>query len=172
MERDRIKWNRKYAEMTAVKPPAAILRDYWRHASKGRALDLACGMGQNSLFLAEHGFEVDAVDISEVALARISAAGVHPYQGDLDHYRLQKNVYNLAVNILFLDRRLFRPIEQALRPGGLLIFETFLLENDHISSPQFKLKPNELLEEYRHFQVLHYEEKDGIASLVAKKPQT
>ncbi len=169
MERDRIKWNRKYARMTSVKPVSSIVSEYWRHASVGRALDLACGTGHNSLFLAERGFEVDAVDISEVALRRLNHPGVHPYHGDLDNYRLERNIYSLVVNTLFLDRRLFQPIDDSLRKGGVLIFETFLLENDHISSPQFKLAHNELLDHFSHYKVLLYRELDGMASLVAKK---
>ncbi len=75
MEMDRLKWNRKFREKPKRQPVCPVVEKYWREAPSGKALDLACGLGRNSLFLAEHGMTVDAVDISDVALDRLE----HPH---------------------------------------------------------------------------------------------
>jgi 2-polyprenyl-3-methyl-5-hydroxy-6-metoxy-1,4-benzoquinol methylase len=78
MHPDRVKWNRKYRCRSAARrgPAAEIVREFYALADRGRALDLAAGEGRNALFLAQKGFTVEALDISETGLRRI--AGRHP----------------------------------------------------------------------------------------------
>jgi SAM-dependent methyltransferase len=138
-------------------------------------LDIASGNGRNSIFLAENGFIVDAVDISTVATKHL--AGKNPNLNvictDLDTWPIPHNRYQLIVNIRFLDRRLFPMIKDGLRPGGVLIFESFMDgEKD-----RYCLQPNELLRAFQSWRIIYYEEKktagsekfDQIASLVAIK---
>ena len=73
---DRIKWNKRYSEKDPGQRIPRIVRAYIDRAPAGRALDIACGTGAVSLFLAERGYTVDAVDISDVALAAF--ADRHP----------------------------------------------------------------------------------------------
>ena len=65
------KWEQKYkgGEYTPNENPSALLVEWLSHIPKGRALDIACGLGRNALFLARHGFAVDAIDISSAGLA-------------------------------------------------------------------------------------------------------
>ncbi|RME63521.1 MAG: class I SAM-dependent methyltransferase [Caldilineae bacterium] len=98
-----------------------------------QALDIACGAGGVVLWLAERGWEVTGVDISQEALKLAADAcrdhaledRCHLLQVDLDVWRPQPESYDLITCFFFLDRRLWEPMAQALRPGGLLIMETF-----------------------------------------------
>lgn len=155
--------------------PASLLKRYVHLASPGRALDIACGNGRNSLYLADRGFAVDAVDISGVATKRLAAArpDIHVVCADLDAWELPPQRYHLIVNIRFLDRRLFPGIRKGLLPGGVLIFEAFMGGKN----PDYCLKPNELLQAFGSLRIVCYEEKptpaaekvDRTAALVAIK---
>ncbi len=165
MEKDRIKWNDKYRNRPASKHPSPIVTEYCSLAPEGRALDLAAGPGRNSLFLAEKGFTVDAVDISDVAVDRLS--GRHPkvnaILADLDRYEIPPEQYSLILNIRFLDRRLFPYIIEGLVPGGVVIFETYLEVRNGDSGDTMKrdflLRENELLHALLALRVIRYEER-------------
>jgi SAM-dependent methyltransferase len=175
-EKDRIKWDAKYLKNLGGSEPSRILEKYWNLAPAGRALDIACGNGRNSIFLAENGFAVDAVDISTVATRRLE--GTHPNINvicrDLDNWTIPQDRYDLIVNIKFLDRRLFPGIRNGLKTGGVLVFESFM--DGH--KDEYCLKQNELLQAFQEFRVVYYEEKeaehhsgkfDKVASIVAIK---
>lgn len=157
--------------------PSTIIIDYCPLASVGNALDIACGNGRNSIFLAERGFYVDAVDISPVATSQLAGkhVNVNTICTDLDTWAVPPNRYELIINIRFLDRRLFPMIQEGLRPGGVLIFESFL----NGVKDAYCLKQNELLRAFPSLRVVYYEEKkidpsekvDRVASLVAIKPE-
>ena len=173
---DREKWDARYLKDPRGSEPSKILIGYCDLAAVGNALDIACGNGRNSVYLAKKGFTVDAVDISTVATGQL--AGKHPNIDvictDLDTWIIPPNRYELIVNIRFLDRHLFPMIQEGLKPGGVLIVENFIDENMH----QYCLRPNELLHAFGAFRVVHYEEQRidppekfaQIASLVALKP--
>ena len=94
---------------------------------------------------------------------------------DLDNYKLEENSFDLILCFYFLNRSLFKEIERAVKPGGLVIFETFTI--DHLKYCDFKkewvLSPNELLKVFSDFSILRYQEVDrnekGFASLIARK---
>ncbi len=184
VKRDRIKWNKRYLKKDPGQLVPGIVRDYIDRASVGRALDIACGNGAVSLFLAERGYTVDAVDISDVALAAFAAQ--HPaIQGicaDLDTFDLSVGRYCLITNLRYLNRQLFPQIIKALLPGGMLMFETFLKSRENEIDSGFKreylLDEKELLGAFAPLDILYYEESDSecdqtparIASLVGVKP--
>jgi SAM-dependent methyltransferase len=95
-----------------------------------RALDLAGGDGRNAAYLAQLGFEVDAVDISDVAIAALQTAAidrylaVNPYRIDLERDPLPGSNYNLIGQLNYLQRSLAEPLTRALAPGGILVVET------------------------------------------------
>ena len=133
------------------------------------------GMAETvSSWLKKDSF-VDAVDISKVATDQLT--GRHPNINvickDLDTWDIPPDCYELIVNIRFLDRRLFPMIQGGLKPGGILIFESFM----DGKKDKYCLKKNELLRAFQSLRVVYYEEKkiapdekfDQISSLVAVK---
>jgi SAM-dependent methyltransferase len=106
---DRIKWNEKYRSHDYPAEPSAVVKDFCVLASGRRALDIAAGSGRNAIYLAEQGFAVDAVDISDRGLALVSGLhpNIRPVCADLDTFDIPAQRYDLIVNILYLNRRLF-----------------------------------------------------------------
>jgi tellurite methyltransferase len=175
-EKDREKWDSKYLQHIGNLAPSKLLETFIDHAPPGKALDIACGNGRNSIFLSKHGFTVDAVDISTVATKSLrEQAGINVQCMDIDEWTIPENSYELIINIRFLDRRLFPMIVKGLKPGGLLIFESFTGGKNE----QFNLRPNELLYVFEGLHVIYYEEKileksdrfEKSAALVAQKSE-
>jgi SAM-dependent methyltransferase len=130
-------------------------------------LDIACGTGRNSLYLAELGFEVAAVDISAVAMdegrkrAESKQLRIDWRQSDLEVVQLEEAAFELVVNFNYLQRSLIPQIERAVKVGGYVIFETYLIDQKeigHPKNPDYLLGHNELLEQFRDFRVLYYRE--------------
>ncbi len=157
-EADRKKWDARYASGDFVieeGAPSAILLRHVEEVAPGRALDVACGTGRNTLFLARRGFAVDALDISPVGLARLEraarAAGlsglVHPLAVDLEGYIPQAGAYDLILMANYLERPLIPRLGQALRPGGILLIDTFLDDPEsraRVMNPAHLLRRGEL----------------------------
>ena len=180
---DRLKWNEKYRRQEYPAEPAAVVKEFCRLATGRRALDIAAGNGRHSLYLAGQGFRVDAVDISDAGLAMF--AGRHPAVriicADLDRFDVPAGRYDLIVDVLYLNRRLFPQICEGLAPGGILIFETLVAapgsaaEEGHCRD--YLLRENELLHAFLSLNVLYYREagetgREGeriMAALVAMK---
>lgn len=150
-------------------------------------MDIACGLGHNAIWLAQQGWNVDAVDISPVGLAlaaqvaeQAGCYGISWIAADLDEFQPRECAYDLITVFRFLDRnRLPQWIEAALRPGGMLIYETFsngqlLRPDSHLKSSQFTLAPGELPALFPALEVVRTEEIDlpdrCVARLVAIKP--
>jgi tellurite methyltransferase len=155
--------------------------------TKGRALDAACGVAINATFLAQHGLEAFALDISEYALRlakqRANNIGISLAAAviDLSNPWLPASYFNVIVNFHFLERATISVYRQALTPGGLIFFETFTKCCDQNDTPIYYLDPGELKHWFEDFEIIHYAEKDldpsehhserGIAQLVARKPK-
>jgi tellurite methyltransferase len=182
---DRIKWNRKYRSRRAAlrARPSEIVCTSYHLAPHGCALDIAAGNGRNALFLAQKGFTVEALDISEAGLKM--AAGRDPKVRaacvDLDVYDIVPRRYSLVLNIRYLNRRLFPQIFEALIGGGVLVFETYLKHPNFVPQRPHRddhlLRINELLLGFLKLEVVYYSETTvaafgepyPMASLVAIK---
>jgi tellurite methyltransferase len=168
------KWNLKYRDrlMNEISPePNKRLLDMSAYLKGGTAIDIASGLGGNSIFLAEIGFEVTAVDISEVAINYVKgqAAGrkldITARIADLSRktadFSSQK--YDLSIMTYYLDRSLFPLIKEVVKEDGYLFFETYYQngteENQHVSN-RYKLVSNELLKEFIEWRVLYFEENE------------
>jgi SAM-dependent methyltransferase len=195
-ETDRERWNHRYSERYAERAYAWVpsrwltaIEETLRPPFPGaRALDLACGPGRNSVFLAERGWTVDAWDISDVALSILTyeredrasrgfPLPIEIQQIDLDTATIPPATYDLVLNVLFLDRRLWPEMAAALRPGGLLVFQTFVdvpggreseVSADHL------LQPGELRAAFESLglQIVRYDESGerGSARLISRRP--
>jgi 2-polyprenyl-3-methyl-5-hydroxy-6-metoxy-1,4-benzoquinol methylase len=190
MKADQKRWDKRFGrkEFALGKEPNPFLKKHIRLLPKGKALDMATGEGRNAVFLAQNGFEVDAVDISEKGLkkvkkiAREKGVKINTFLVDLDQYQIEKERYDLIANFYFLKRRLIPRIKKGLKKGGKVIFETYLLEHRTLGTggpkqAKYFLKPNELLHLFQDFRVLFYREgifREGgrgkaVASLIAEK---
>jgi tellurite methyltransferase len=157
MEADRIKWNLRFESEDSFlgdRPSpflSAEIERLQRLAPGKRALDIACGEGRNSVFLAQRGFLVTALDISDVGLGkaarRAAVAGVRIdfQQVDLDAYRFSEQ-FDLIINFNFLLRGLIPEALNALTPGGLLIIDTIMESPELLTShnPSYLLRQGEL----------------------------
>jgi SAM-dependent methyltransferase len=166
-EGDRSRWEARYAEARpCAGAPSAFLT---RHADliHGRVLDVAAGTGRNALFLARRGAVVDAFDISLNGLRTLQAAArseglaIRPVQADLEQFALPVNLYDAAINIRYLQRSLFGALQRCVKPGGVILFETFLIDHHvvrHVTNPEFLLQHGELRRAFADCDVLVYEE--------------
>ena len=157
MEEDRIKWNERFGSEESFlgeRPSPSLAREkerILRLAPGRRALDIACGEGRNSIFLARHGFRVTGLDISDVGIAKAGrkaqAEGLEIdfHRVDLEDWRIGEE-YDLIINFNFLLRPLIPEEVRALAPGGLLLFDTILESPQLLATrnPDFFLRYGEL----------------------------
>ncbi len=182
-EVDKQRWDEKHAQDTMPHVPIKFITEY-AHLAKGKdALDIACGNGRHSKYLTTLGFEVDALDISSVAIAQLQGIPhINAMEVDFDNYTLKENSYDLIVCTYFLERKLFPQMIEALKSDGIILMETFVDHKDNgrkATNPTFRLKEGEL-EAYfsQHCELIHMEEwwdidyqgfKSLKATMVARK---
>jgi 2-polyprenyl-3-methyl-5-hydroxy-6-metoxy-1,4-benzoquinol methylase len=177
---DRQQWEERYAQRAdAIAPPSdfvvRVLESLYP-ASLGsadpddtarRALDVACGDGRHALPLARAGLTVEAIDRSATALHRAQRAArdegleLRLVRADLEHFALPHDRYALVVNVRYLQRTLVRALKRSVRPGGLLAFETFIVDQaqlGHPTNPAFLLARGELRGWFHDFDLLAYDE--------------
>jgi len=167
--------------------PARLLVENIGLLPTGRVLDLAMGMGRNALYLAKRGFDVEGVDISSEAvrstLAQAQEARINlsARVADLERdYCIEKGAYDVIICFNYLQRSLIPHIKDGLRTGGVVLYETFTVDQARFGrpkNPEYLLKHNELLDLFRDFLCIFYREGivDGVkavASIIAKKVQT
>ena len=171
--------------------PAPFLAEVLPHimapsaARPGRAADLAAGSGREAVFLALHGYEVEAWDQAPEALERATALArrhrveIRPMLANLERPELELPVerYQLLVVFRFLHRPLFPAIERALAPGGWLVYETYRFGQERFGRPRsrrFLLDPGELAAAFPGLSVVRYEELEPaggpiVARLLARR---
>ena len=134
-----------------------------------RALDLACGAGRHAVFLAEHGYEVTAVDASRVGieLARQRAAErgvkIDARAADLERgeFQIAPESNDLISVFYYLQRDLFPAIRAGVRRGGIIVAAIHLTDDTPDAAPMnsdFLLQPGELRAEFRDWEIIHYHE--------------
>lgn len=192
MHPDKAKWDRIYSERQSAPPQPAevLLQNYHLLPKQGVALDLACGLGANSVFLAKQGLVVHAWDISSVAIAQLAKLA---QQGELQLDTQVRDVKSQppqpdSVDVLvvthFLVREMVTELMAALKPGGLLFYQTFCRDKVFAQgpgNPDYLLKDNELLQLFSGLKVRVYREESLLgdqtkgwrnqAMLVAEKPR-
>ena len=152
---------------------------------KGRVLDVAMGRGRNAVYLAKLGFQVEGVDISkesvDEALIQAREEGVHIEARVVDlekGFRIEPEAYDVLVCFNYLQRSLIPNIKAGIKPGGMVVYETFIIDQAELfgkpMNQYFLLKHNELLELFRDFRCLRYREGvignyKAIAGIVAQK---
>lgn len=166
-DRDRKRWETKYADKAQAGEPRSTI-DWLPPADDNQlALDLACGRGRHSLALVELGYKVVAMDIAMSALSGDSFAGnpqIFRVQADVEHWSLRQAAFDLIVQFDYLDRNALQAIGNSVRPGGLLLIDTFLRSDTVIDrfgprNPEFRLAPGELERTFQDWEILHLVEQ-------------
>ncbi len=172
--------------------PASLLQEYadliLSEAPPGPVLDLACGSGKNGIFLAKKGLPVILGDHSAEALARAAVLaeedGVTPiiWRVDLEKEGvnpLAKEAYAAILVFRYLHRPLIPCIRKGLMKKGLLIYETFTVDQARYGKPRnpnFLLEKGELQGWFADWEILYYDEgikpapERAVAQLICRKP--
>ena len=180
---DQTRWDKYYnmEEFLYGTEPIPFLKDNISLLPKNKALDLAMGEGRNGVYLATQGFDVLGLDISPIGLNKAQQLAKHfnttiqTRVVDLENYQLEKNSYDVIICTYYLQRDLFNQIKASLKPGGMVLIETF--NSDYLKYSRFPkkylLKHNELLEIFKDFKVIRYQiyddGKEAFSSIIAQK---
>jgi tellurite methyltransferase len=151
----------------------------------GRALDLACGAGRNAIWLAEHGWDVTAVDGAPAAIEILQSRTIERHlkieaiTADLekDEYEIEPIHWDLIAMCYYLQKNLFDPAKRGVTPGGLLISIVHITESREELTPH-SLRSGELEEYFVGWEILHRREgmandpvhRRAVAEIVARKP--
>lgn len=171
---DSERWDNKYSEEKDSwlgNQPHPLLLDYADLIStNGLILDAASGVGADAFYLAQKGHKLIAMDISYV--------GLHAAQERFRKHRLEYNgavvdlstawvpteAFDAILNFYFLERATFPVYRRALKPGGLLFFETFQKNEHPRRHPEHYLDPGELIATFADFEILKYEQMENTSA--------
>ena len=185
----RIEWNQRYEQGThaSLDPDPFFVQAYRefvepRFKYVGRALDLAGGVGRHVIYLAERGWLVTLMEISDVALKQARREAEHrdvhlfAEQTDLTEAELPEGAFDLIVVFFYLERSLFPQIAAALRPGGMLLYKTYTEEQQKLGGgpthPMHLLQCGELQCAFAELEILSCRETatdKAVAELVARR---
>jgi SAM-dependent methyltransferase len=182
-------WNERYrlrerpAEDLDAAPTPLVVKTAAAMAP-GKALDLASGAGRNALWLAEHGWEVTAVDAAAAAIeilrTRATERGmkINAVLADLENgeFEIEPSRWDLVAMCYYLQRNLFEPAKRGVAPGGIVISIVHVNEPGEGDGP-YRLRPGELEQYFAGWEILHrYEGKANdsahrrtVAEIVARR---
>ena len=177
--------DRRLVELGVERPSAWLVDNADLLPRGGRVLDVACGRGRHTLWLAVEGFEVTAIDRSVEAIARVKEAAARLGLSittdvvDLETDpppSLGSQAYEAVLVFNYLHRPLMPAIREAVKTGGRIVYETYTrrqAERGHPKNPAFLLEEGELVRIMAPFTMLRSREGevDGrfIASVVAER---
>ena len=169
------KWNERYRAGTGERQASRVLKENLHLLpDNGRALDLACGLGGNAILLAQQGLTVDAWDIADVAIATLQDVAterqlsIQAAVRDVETKPPAPATFDVIVVSYFLDRDLIPALIQALKPGGLIYYQTFTRQRVSDRGPQheaFRLADQELLQLFSGLQILFYREEGCVGDV-------
>jgi tellurite methyltransferase len=171
------RWNDRYSGSLEL-PAVSVCLQQYAHLlpTQGTGLDLACGLGQNSIFLTKHGLTMHGWDYSKVGLEQMTRhcllqkVEVNQRCIDLISAPWPNQKFDLICVTAFLDRTLCPQILSHLKPGGILVYQTFNQVTDIVNRKlrkprrhEFLLSPGELLLLFSELQPLVYRDDQELA---------
>lgn len=171
------KWDERYGTPpSGSTPPCQVLQEFSHLLPRqGVALDLAAGRGGNAVLLSKSGLETVAWDISAVAMEQLrdtthrQQLSITAVQRDVVAQPPAAESFDVIVVSRFLHRPLCKQLVAALRPEGLLYYQTFTKESvssaSGPSNPDYLLGPNELLSLFSELEVIAYREERLLGNL-------
>jgi tellurite methyltransferase len=183
-------WDRRHREREhEIQEPNPIITNFAGQIPPGSALDLACGTGRHTIWLAEHGWNVTAVDSSRVALdilqqrALETGVAVNIVLADLERHEfaIEPESYDLIVVCNYLQRDLSPVIRAGVRIGGAVIAIIAMVDSDpnvRPMNPAYLLNPGELRAQFEGWELIHdFEGKPAgdtrrraTAEIIARRP--
>jgi tellurite methyltransferase len=183
-------WEGRYQSRERVEEdfdirPTPLLAEVAQRLRPGKALDLACGTGRNTLWLAEKGWSVTAVDRSPTAIdvlcqrAKEKGLPVEALVADLEllQYPIRPAHWDLIVISYYLQQNLLEPAKAGSKPGGLVLAIV------HITAPgeeptKTRLGTGELANYFAGWEIVHSYEGEphdpthrrSVAEIVARRP--
>lgn len=186
-DEQKARWDLKYEEglPSLTEPDPFFIDAYQRFVQPpfrpGVALDLAGGLGRHALWLASRNWQVTVVDISDVAIRKLSQAALDRavdltlHVQDASHYQFEPSRFDLIVLFYHFDRSIFPKLPSALKPDGLLICKMALAwsPDSKTSGTPDPLRRDELPLLVPELQVLYHHERPvrdrGVAEFVGRK---
>jgi SAM-dependent methyltransferase len=185
-------WDERYGSGEhGMQHPSPLLKKAIQNLKPGRALDSACGVGHHAIFLAEHGWQVTAVDSSRVGVdiltqrAREAGVSVDAHVANLEkhEFQIERDAYDLICDFYYLQNDLFPAIRAGVRSGGTFVAAIHLDDgNTHAKphNPAFLLKRGELKSLFSDWEITYYREGPSdegghhhdTAYLIARKPRS
>lgn len=159
-------WDERYGSgKYSSAEPHKLLIELTGKLKPGKALDLACGVGRNAIFLAENGWNVTAVDNSGVGIeiakkrAAEKVVEIDFRVADLEkgEFEIEPDTYDLICDFYYLQRDLFSQMKSGVKVGGVIV-STIHIYGETEEAGEFLLKEGELREYFRDFEILHYHE--------------
>jgi 2-polyprenyl-3-methyl-5-hydroxy-6-metoxy-1,4-benzoquinol methylase len=173
---DQVRWSRVYRGVSPVyrKEVSSFLLEHVKWLQGTRALVFEAGEGSQALFLAKKGFQVDALDLSEMAvrklkrLSKLNQFSINVFLADLPSYTLGSELYDVIVGGEDWQKSTLPKLMKSLKPGGVLFLEK------HASPTEFLLKKRALQEVIQKFEILVYHEslhgKNSKLNVLIRKP--
>lgn len=168
--------SRQPTASTGLIHPSPFLMEHVSRFPHGTVLDVATGRGRHAIYLASKGFAVHGIDRNADALRDLQAEAQQAGMSSITTESIDLEVdpqhppdlgtalYDVIIVFFYLYRPLFPQLVRALKSSGVIMYETFLLENhiqrQHPRRKEFCLEPNELLTYFQGFRILHYDEGD------------
>ncbi len=183
-------WNKRYRlreheTSDFESPPTPLLVKTAKALTPGSVLDLACGAGRNALWLAEHGWQVTAVDGASVAVETLRARAaernlpieVHVADLEKGEYKIERDRWDLVAICYYLQQNLFEPAKRGVKPGGILIAIVHIAEPGQ-EQTRHSLRPGELEGFFKGWEILHRHEgmpsdkphRRPVAEIVVRRP--
>lgn len=172
-------WESHYAAAdAAAAQPARVLEEFAHLLPLGGlGLDLACGLGANARLLARLGLTVEAWDSSPTAIAHLAALAEREHLAlraqtrDVLARPPRPETFDVIVVSHFLERRIASALSDALRPRGLLLYQTFVREAVNAGRgprrPEYRLASGELARLFPCLRLIVYREEGRLGDLEA-----